>query len=378
MAHQIEKVSWRARAKPRRAPYWKLNSSGRYLGWRKMTSSGPGKWWARAWDAESRSYPAKPLGDFGDLPDEKRYDAALAEAVKWWSDRDMGVPAKSASVKAACEAYVANQRIEKSDGNANDATGRFERLVYTDPIARVELSKLTPRHLAEWKQRVLEKGGARISYNRNAAPFKAALNFAYRRREVASDFAWREELKPFKNAANRRTLYLDAAERRSLIENASAEARPFFQVLNMLPMRPGEVASLLVKHLKASERVLEIPVGKTEPRKIPLTDAALAHFKESAKGKTPEAWLVSRADRSQWRKEVWRDEVKLAAAGAKLPHAVVAYTLRHSVITDLVTGGLDIFHVAKLAGTSVGMIEAHYGHAQGDHARAALEKMAAA
>jgi site-specific recombinase XerD len=64
--------------------------------------------------------------------------------------------------------------------------------------------------------------------------------------------------------------------------------------------------------------------------------------------------------------------------GAKLPRAIVAYTLRHSVITDLVTGGLDLFTVAKLAGTSVVMIEKHYGHLQREHARSALEKLALA
>jgi site-specific recombinase XerD len=130
--------------------------------------------------------------------------------------------------------------------------------------------------------------------------------------------------------------------------------------------------------LKAQQRALEIPIGKTEARVIPLTTEALEHFKACAAGKTPAAWLVSRADGAQWKKEAWRDEIKEAARRAKLPRAIVAYTLRHSVITDLVTGGLDLFTVAKLAGTSVVMIEKHYGHLQREHARSALEKLALA
>ena len=54
----------------------------------------------------------------------------------------------------------------------------------------------------------------------------------------------------------------------------------------------------------------------------------------------------------------------------------MAYTLRHSAITDLVTGGLDLLTVAQLAGTSVAMIERHYGHLRGDHAAQALERLA--
>ena len=38
------------------------------------------------------------------------------------------------------------------------------------------------------------------------------------------------------------------------------------------------------------------------------------------------------------------------------------YTLRHSVITDLVAAGLPLLTVAQISGTSAEMIEKHYGH----------------
>ena len=40
--------------------------------------------------------------------------------------------------------------------------------------------------------------------------------------------------------------------------------------------------------------------------------------------------------------------------------------------------GLDLFTVAKISGTSVLMIEKHYGHLNSEHARRALEKLALA
>jgi site-specific recombinase XerD len=91
---------------------------------------------------------------------------------------------------------------------------------------------------------------------------------------------------------------------------------------------------------------------------------------------------VARADGGQWDRFTWRDQIKEAAKSAKLPAATCAYTLRHSTITDLVTGngkatgGLDIFTVAKISGTSVAMIEKHYGHLQRENARTALEGLA--
>ena len=373
---KLERVEGRGRLTVRRDPYWQRLSEGRYVGFRRLTASTPGTWLARYYDG--KKYHSKPLGDFAALEAKGRYDAAKGAAEEWFRHLDKGGSTTRQTVKAACEASIENRRIDKSEAAATDALGRFKRLIYDDPIASIELAKLAPRHLAEWKARVLANGGSQSSYNRNATALRAALNLAYRRRDVASDFAWREELKPFENAGSRRTLYLDGTKRRRLVQNASEEARPFFTALNLLPMRPGELAGLRVEYLAAAQQALEIPTGKTERRLIPLASEVLAHFKACAKGKLPRAWLIARADGSQWKKEAWRDEIKAAARKSKLPPATVAYTLRHSVITDLVVGGLDLFTVAKISGTSVLMIEKHYGHLNSKHARAALERLASA
>ncbi|MGH8225935.1 MAG: hypothetical protein ACRER1_07275 [Gammaproteobacteria bacterium] len=57
-------------------------------------------------------------------------------------------------------------------------------------------------------------------------------------------------------------------------------------------------------------------------------------------------------------------------------HVTIAYTLRHSTITDLVTGGLDLMTVAQVSGTSAAMIEKHYAHLQREHAAKALSGLA--
>ena len=64
----------------------------------------------------------------------------------------------------------------------------------------------------------------------------------------------------------------------------------------------------------------------------------------------------------------------MIAAG--LPADAVAYSLRHSTITDLVVSGLDMATVAALAGTSVPMIAKHYAHLQNDRAADALAGLA--
>jgi site-specific recombinase XerD len=374
MGKRLDRVDVRGRLELRRDPYWQRISEGRYIGFRKMTKGSEGTWLARVY--VDCKYAHRSLGDFSELPDGDRYDAALREANKWFDHLDLGGSTKPGTVRAACEAYLETLQNERGDAAKQNADGFFKRLVYDDPIAEVDLAKLNKEHVTTWRKKVLKDSTEKSSFNRNITSLRAALNLAHEEGKIATDQAWIKALKPLKNVDNRRTLYLERGERKKLVEGASDEAKPLFKTLNLLPMRPGEVANLRVEYLKASQRALEIPTGKTEPRIIPLTDEMVSHFKQCASGKLPKAWLVSRADGGQWDRFAWRDEMKLAAAAAHLPPATVAYTLRHSVITDLVVGGLDIFTVAKLAGTSVAMIQKHYGHLQNDHARSHLEKLA--
>ena len=242
----------------------------------------------------------------------------------------------------------------------------------------MDLAKATRADFEAFRKRLRKSIASDTSFNRALTPIRAAMNHARNVGKVATDQAWRKALKPVEAAAKRRELYLDAGQRSKLIEHASEEGRRYLNVLRLLPLRPGDVAKLRVSDFSAEQRSLAVPQGKTEPRLIPLSAEAVAHFRECAKDKLPAAWLIARDGGAQWKKEAWRDEIKLAAAGAKLPHATCAYSIRHSVVTDLVIGGLDIFTVAKLSGTSVSMIERHYGHLQREHARAALDKLARA
>lgn len=371
MAAHLDRVDLRAKLKPRRDPYWHRLTQGRFVGFRRISRATPGTWLARFYDGTNYQY--RPLGDLAPIPDKDRYDAAKKAAEEWFKHLDRGGSTETTTVKLACVAYAERLRLEKSDAAGDDAEGRFVRLVYEDPIGRVELQKASPRQFAEWKNRVLKRGGTKGSFNRNATALRAALNLAHDRREVASDHAWRKELKPLEGGDERRTLYLDVAARRKLIKKASEEVRPLLIALALVPMRPGELAKLRVKNLDARHRSLDISDGKTGFRLIPLATDALAHFKECAKNKPSDGWLISRKDGQQWDRFAWRDQIQEAAAAAKLPIGTCAYTLRHSAITDLVVGNLDLFTVGKISGTSVAMIEKHYGHLQREHARNALE-----
>ena len=163
-----------------------------------------------------------------------------------------------------------------------------------------------------------------------------------------------------------------------MIASAPADLGAFITALSLIPLRPGAVAALTVGNFDKRLGVLAIGKDKAgKDRKIGLPESTAAYFAEQARDKLPTAPLFGRADGKFWNKDAWKGPFKTAALAANLPADAVAYNLRHSAITDLIAlHRLDTMTVAVLSGTSLAMIERHYGHLLRDHAAAALGKLA--
>ncbi len=388
MANRIDTVTARNKLKTQREPYWHRISKGCYVGFRKMSDSSSGTWRVRYRDAAGNQL-AGSLGTLDEFPAHERFDQAVEAAREWFSRAALGVAGINdhATVMDACNAYV--NRIDELKGKApaDDLAYRFRRWVSTDPIADVELQKLTREHLNAFRRRMVttpvkvNKGGStrersKNTVNRDLASLKAALNRAYADRLVTSDFAWREPLKAFKIVGKRRDLYLDREQRRNFFNQAPEDLAAFLRGLSMLPLRPGALAALTVADFDQRLNVLIIGKDKSgQDRKIKLPVEIAKYFEHAVNSKPPEAPLLSRADGSAWNKDAWKWPLKDAARLAGLPLGTTAYTLRHSVISDLVHGGLDLLTVAQISGTSVAMIEKHYGHLRSEVAAIALAKL---
>lgn len=366
---QIDKSTHRNKLDPRREPYWGAPiERGLFVGFRKTEDGGT--WIARQRDEDGRQR-YHSLGH----ADATAYDDAVKAARSWAKSLQAGIDTTEVqTVGDACRAYVADRRREKGDANADDAEGRFMRTVYGHSIAKVKLSKLRTVQIKDWRAGL---DMADASKNRTLAALKAALNFAAASRYVDAGrvVEW-ESVKPFAVTA-RRDLYLDRTQRRALLAELPEHARPFVRLLSLLPLRPGALAEAKVGHLDTKRARLRIESDKAGAgRVIALSPEALALLRDEAKGKLPGAPLVAYMDGSHWHKERWKQPITKAAAAAGLPVATCAYTLRHSVITDMLTGGMDSLTVARMAGTSLAMIEKHYGHLLHDHAAKAMAALA--
>lgn len=386
---KIDTVDSRGKLKPRSEPYWVKLSSGCILGFRKMTAASVGTWLARYRSADTGKREKRSLGEFDQLPPSQRYDAAKKAAEAWFGQIGRGGPSQPTTVKTACATYVKHVRSTRGDTPADDLLKRFERWIDNDEgIASIELDRLMRARVEKWRA-AMASTPAKVSrdmraspltrtrspgtVNRDIASLRAALNYAHDLGQVASDIAWRVALRPAKNADRRRDVYLDIQQRRAMIEHAPADVAGFLRGLALVPLRPGALAALEVRSFDARLGVLTIGKDKAgRDRRIKLPAATAGYFEAAARNRAPEAPLLCRADGKAWDKDAWKWPIKAAAEAAGLPSGTTCYAMRHSVITDLVTGGLDLLTVALLSGTSVAMIEKHYGHLRADHAAAAL------
>ena len=375
-------VRERDKLKPRREPHWQKLATGQHVGYRPSRNGKCGTWHARYFDAEVPTQRVKALGDFGHLPPSERFNAASIAAREWLAHLSGGGSHKTITVREACERYAKNR---------SDAAKRFERYVYDEPIAKVLLHKLTDRHVREWRARLealpalvtrsktgkpVTRPRAPSTVNRDMVVLRAALNRACDDGDVLTARAWRKALEPAESTG-RRQLYLDRDQRRSLLSALPEDAAAFARGLCLLPLRPGALASLLVRDFDSRTQSLTIQRDKAgNGRSILLPKETVALLKEQSKDKLPAATLFTRADGLAWNKDAWKGPIKDAVSTAGLPDGATAYTLRHSTITDLVQGGLDLLTIAQVSGTSVAMIEKHYGHLQRKRAAEALAGLA--
>jgi integrase len=193
----------------------------------------------------------------------------------------------------------------------------------------------------------------------------------------AAAIEWRQ-VESYEDAGQRRTLYLDLKQRRALLDaakNLGNGVRDLIEAATLTGGRAGELVNATVSQFDARTKSMTF-TGKTGSRTVPLAPAAVALFKRLATDKKPGDRLLVRDDGNPWAHSDWDELVRAAATAASLPDGTCLYTLRHSFVTTALTSGLATLDVARLVGTSVMMIEKHYGHLVASAARERLAKVA--
>lgn len=371
MAINIKSKTGRAALTPRPEPYWERMSAGCHLGFR----AGADTWVAKHRDAATGKRLIHALGEFSE------FDQAATAARAWFEQLSHGVKA-DATVKDACDVYVAKLEADGRKAAAKDAAGRFKRLVNDDRFGTIKLADLRKAYIEAWfsaqikgKAEGEDLRKAKDSANRNLATLKAALNAAVASDMIVSDRAWKVIKKHQDVGQSRRDAFLRTEQRQALLDACPADLAALVKAALLTGFRPGELAALNVRDVVSGTGTIRVN-GKTGSREVVASAQAIAHFKECSKDKLPKATLLTRADGKRWDKDAWKKLFDIARTKAKLPPAVVLYSCRHTAISEMLMAGMDSLAVALLTGTSVAMIESNYGHLTSTHLQQQLDKIA--
>lgn len=376
MANTIDSKTKRERLESRREPYWSPIKKGAAVGFRKL-ENGNGTWVAR-WRDEAGKQKYRALGEFED------YDAAADAAREWVISCEGGVTHKATTVKEACEAYINALKAEGRKDSAKDAEGRFTRLVYSATLGKLPLDKLKTSNIQKWMNDQIDDENdaddedirrSKDSANRNLATLKAALNMGLQNRLVVTDAGWKT-VKAFpKVGARRKDAFLGMEQRKALLDACPEDLKLLAKAMLLTGARPGELANLNACDFDKRLGCITL-TGKTGPRTVAISTAAAAFFTEASKDKIGDAPMLTTSYSQRWNKDSWKKIFKDAVNTAKLPETVVMYSLRHTAISEMILAGMDSFIVAKLAGTSVEMIEKNYGHLKHSVVTAKLDAVA--
>jgi len=164
---------------------------------------------------------------------------------------------------------------------------------------------------------------------------------------------------------------------RDELDAIAAELQPAYQPLPVFAaatgLRPEEWQALERRDVDRRARVLTVrqtvsdgelvELGKTSGarRQVPLSRRALAAIDAvPARLDTPLIFPAPHGgllNLNNWRRRTWAPAIE--ASGVRRPARI--YDLRSTFISEALAAGVPVFTVAKVAGTSVRMIELHYG-----------------
>lgn len=355
-SNPIDSANKRRELVPRTEPYFHKLKKGQYLGFRRTVDGGT--WTARLIASRQKFY--HKLGPEADLTYEDAHDAALA-----WFKTVVDVEDKNYTVNDAVDAYVDHLKVENSLVASQDTKQRLEKHI-TDKLGNTELAKLKSGQLRRWLNSLVTVSDddeatrrSKDSANRVRNSLWAALNLAFRDGRVTSDKEWRK-VPPFKKVGAARILFLTDKQVTALIDKAEGGFKSMLEAAKFTGARYGELAAARVRDLNEKEKSLRLD-GKTGERFCYLSGPALKWFKEQAKDKEPQALLLPRDDGTQWGKSHQYRPMKAAVKAAELPPETVFYSLRHYHISKALKAGVPVQVVADNCGTSIRMIEKHYG-----------------
>lgn len=374
----------RDRLKVRKEPYFLKIGKRRFLGFRRTELGGT--WIARYTVGVQKTHHA--IGKESQYPE---YEEALKAALLWFGAATMEEqPLTGYTVGQAIGDYLRELKLRKGEKARVNAAWSAEKWILPS-LGKIPVAKLTTKKIKAWRDGMVVDSDdpekvrrAKDTANRIFTILRAELNSSFRDGVVPSDAAWRR-VKPFGNVGRARDVYLTSDQCRALLNACGPDFTALVRTALLTGGRYGELVRRRVADLDLRQGVLHISDGKTGSRDVVLSDAAIAHVIELSRDKLPGALLHHHADGREWAKGHGGYQMRLAVSAAneniarpaeRIPATTCFYSLRHTYASMALISGINSQMLAENLGTSVAMIESHYGKFLHDDRRKAFNAVA--
>ncbi len=239
------------------------------------------------------------------------------------------------------------------------------------------MSKLNSFDIERYKKHRSSEGAKPGTINRELAALSHLIN-------KAIEWGWLDHrparIRRLQEGQGRIT-YLTIEQCKRLIESAMADQNPqiypFIVIGLETSMRRMEILSIRREHVDLPRMVIWIPKAKAGAREQPITSHLaefLAGHIAALQSGTP--WLFpSMGAREGHTVEVRKPFRRVVQRAGLDPDQVVRHTLRHTAITHLVQAGVDLPTVKRISGHKTLIMVERYAHQNGEHIRAAMDKL---
>lgn len=335
--------------------------------------------------------------------------AALLKAAELAREYNMGSrdPWKDASPltgvtlqEAAKRFLKRQQRTGRSDATIASDGALLERLERALPVGmlvshidrqHIESFIHAPKPIPKSKQGTQKKGEERspATKARMLATLRHFMGWAVEKGLIRSDPT--EGIQITKARPERRD-HITPKEEEALLQAIKAAEeetgvsrewlRDWIEFGTHTGLRPSEQRKLRWSAVHLAEQRIEVGKGhavKTanSRRTVPTQGRALEILQRRSKstGGNDDAYVFTGADGGRINKDYLRKALQRFAEDAGIKKNVVPYSLRHAFGTRAALGGVPLYLIAKLMGTSVAMVEKHYAHYAPESGAAHLKRL---
>ena len=236
-------------------------------------------------------------------------------------------------------------------------------------------TEVTAGHLEAFQDAIRAEGHAKLYVKKHSTSVRACFNKGIKMGWLPSGlrpFAIVEPIRLDPRPLLESDLPTDA-EIRVLLDHAKPDMADAISLFYHTGARTHELIEATVGDFQKKARAIVLGKHKRSrtlrepiPRTITLNPDAYAILRRRCEGRSPEDPIIPNGKGRPYTSVLIDDRFATVRRWARVRASITLYSFRHLYISELLMAGVDVLLVARMAGTSVKMIESTYAHFKRD------------